>query len=68
MDEIKLNTYRELWKVKIKLLTENQNKLRERELYWLNICAHAIEKFGELTRLQSKILNDIHTRFVNNNG
>jgi hypothetical protein len=68
MDGIKLNEYKKVWSDKITTLIKYRNELTTNELYWTNICNHALERFGELTRLQSKTLNNIYQRFVNNNG
>jgi hypothetical protein len=68
MEENLLKEYRKVWNEKIQILKNNLNVLSDNECYWVNICAHAMERFNELTRLQSETLNDIYKRFVNKNG
>jgi uncharacterized protein YpiB (UPF0302 family) len=68
MDETKLNEYRLSWWKKVNLLLKYEKRLTENELKWVDIFREGLCRKNELSRKQSKTLNDIYQRFVNNNG
>lgn len=62
MDKEKLNEYREKWRAKIKLLLDNSNLMNKDELrYTIGFDKH-LKNYDELSRKQSKTLNDIYEK------
>jgi hypothetical protein len=66
MDEEKLKEYRKRWKERIQLLLDHKNKLNSDELKYISGFDKYLNDRDELSRKQSKTLNNIYERFLGN--